>query len=66
MRREVQQYGERLQVEPLRSSWKSMVVISGSSRSQASWWRKKDAIRGTSSNKSSDSGSGSWQWRQKI
>ena len=60
MRREVQQYGERLQVQ------QSVVVISGSSRSQASWCRKKDAIRGTSSNKSSDSGSGSWQWRQKI
>ena len=56
----MQQYGERLQVQ------QSVVVISGSSRSQASWCRKKDAIRGTSSNKSSDSGSGSWQWRQKI
>ena len=35
--RDEQQYGEWLRVEPLRSSWKIVVVILGSSYSQAPW-----------------------------
>ena len=37
--------GEWLKAEPLRSSWKTMVVILGSSHSQAPWWRKKNSSR---------------------
>lgn len=38
-----------------------MVVISGSSHSQAPWWRKKNSNKGQLTHQASDNGSGSNQ-----
>nr|POE99838.1 hypothetical protein CFP56_61880 [Quercus suber] len=57
LRKEEQQYGEWLRAEPLRVSRKIVVVVLGSSRSQAPWWRKRDNNKGPSSNYPSNSSS---------
>ena len=48
LRKEEQQYGEWLRAEPLRASRKTVVVVPGTSRSQAPWWRKRDSNKGPS------------------
>ena len=48
LRKEEQQYGEWLRAESLRGTRKTVVVVSGTSRSQAPWWRKRDSNKGPS------------------
>ena len=48
LRKEEQQYGEWLRAEPLRVTRKTVVVVLGTSRSQAPWWRKRDSKKGPS------------------
>jgi len=57
LRRDDQQYMEWLRAEPLQISRKLVVVVSGSSHSQAPWWRKKDNPRGPLKNHTSNSDS---------
>ena len=40
LKRKDQQYVEWIRAEQVRQSWKSVIVISGSSHSQAPWGRK--------------------------
>ncbi|KAL0012397.1 hypothetical protein SO802_007505 [Lithocarpus litseifolius] len=50
LRKEEQQYGEWLRAESLRATRKTVVVVFGSSCSQAPWRRKGDSNKGPSSN----------------
>ena len=59
LRKEDQQFGEWLCADSVRGVRKSVIVISGSTRAQAPWWRKPDSKATSSSRQSEDASAGS-------